>query len=143
MTLLYLCLVQTGDKKACHIAVFIHSPLLSGRDRLSCLPSEPGFTLSYHDIKHGVLHDTSMTYYYLRGLLDFHLTKEGSPTSSYCQLNNANKDKNMLFALTEYRQKYNVAYILRKHHSCRIRPRFRKGKREKNLPGQKNNFAHF
>ena len=26
-----LCLVQTGDKKACHVAIFIHSPLLSRR----------------------------------------------------------------------------------------------------------------
>ena len=26
-----LCLVQTGDKKPCHVAIFIHSPLLSPR----------------------------------------------------------------------------------------------------------------
>ena len=27
----HLSLVKTGDKKACHIAIFIHSPLLSRR----------------------------------------------------------------------------------------------------------------
>ena len=32
-----LCLVQTGDKKACHVAIFIHSSLLS-----PCSPRQEG-----------------------------------------------------------------------------------------------------
>ena len=47
-----LSLVQTGDKKACHVAIFIHSPsfrrdkrgkwMKSRFDKLLCLPYEPG-----------------------------------------------------------------------------------------------------
>ena len=50
-------LVQTGDRKASHVAISIHYPLLSPRqenewtvrcDKLSCLPSEPGYIVWGH-----------------------------------------------------------------------------------------------